>query len=85
MNELIDQELEAMLERAAEAGAKKALNDVGLHDDDAIHDVIEIRNLLDSWRRARRTATNTIVSVLTTAFLMAILGGTAWRSYFGGE
>ena len=34
-----DLELEAMIQRAAEAGAKKALRDVGLHDDGAMHDV----------------------------------------------
>jgi hypothetical protein len=34
-------ELEAMIQRAAEAGAKKALRDVGLQDDDAVHDMRE--------------------------------------------
>ncbi len=51
-----DLELEAMIQRAAEAGAKKALRDVGLQDDDAVHDMREIRDLLDSWRSAKRTA-----------------------------
>jgi hypothetical protein len=42
-----DLELEAMIQRAAEAGAKKALRGVGLSDD-AVHDMREIRDLLDS-------------------------------------
>jgi len=35
-------ELEAMIQRAAEAGAKRALRDVGLQDDDADHDMRDI-------------------------------------------
>ena len=49
-----DLELEAMIQRAAEAGAKKALRDVGLQDDDAVHDMREIRDLLDSQRSDKR-------------------------------
>jgi hypothetical protein len=47
-------ELEAIIQRAAEAGAKKALRDVGLQDDDAVHDMREIRDLLDSWQSVLR-------------------------------
>ncbi len=73
-----DLEIEAMIQRAAEAGAKKALRDVGLQDDDAVHDMREIRDLLDSWRSAKRTAANTVIKTLTYIFLGALLAG----SYF---
>jgi len=73
-----DLELEAMIQRAAEAGAKKALRDVGLQDDDAVHDMREIRDLLDSWRSAKSTAANTIIKAFTYVFLGALLTG----SYF---
>ena len=62
-----DLELEAMIQRAAEAGAKKALRDMR-----------EIRDLLDSWRSAKRTAANTIIKAFTYVFLGALLTG----SYF---
>jgi len=75
-------ELEAMIQRAAEAGAKKALRDVGLSDDNAIHDVREVRDLLDSWRSVKRTAGKTITQIVTTLILGAILAGTAASSYF---
>ena len=78
-------ELEAMIQRAAEAGAKKALHDVGLHDDDAMHDVREIRDLLDSWRSVKRTAGKTLVQILTTILLGFIIAGTAASSYFTGK
>ncbi len=70
-----DLELEAMIQRAAEAGAKKALRDVGLQDDDAVHDMREIRDLLDSWRSAKRTAANTVIKTFTYIFLGALLAG----------
>ena len=65
--------MEAMIERAAEAGARKALREVGLSDEDANHDVTELRNLLDSFRSAKRTVGKTIVQALTTLFLAALM------------
>lgn len=65
-------ELEILLERAAEAGARKALSDVGLHDDDAIHDVYELRNLLDSWRETKGAVGQTVTRVVTLTILSGI-------------
>jgi IS4 transposase len=62
-------ELEAIIQRAAEAGAKKALRDVGLQDDDAVHDVREVRDLLDSWRSVKRTAGKTFIQIMTSIIL----------------
>ena len=67
--------MEAMIERAAEAGARTALREVGLSDDDANSDVKELRNLLDSFRSAKRTVGKTIVQALTTLFLAALMAG----------
>ena len=68
-------EIEAMIERAAERGAKKALADVGLHDEDAGRDVQELRGLLEAWRATRRTILQTITRVVTTAILTALAAG----------
>jgi hypothetical protein len=67
--------MEAMVEKAAIAGARKALREVGLSDDDANSDVKELRNLLDSFRSAKRTVGKTIVQALTTLFLAALMAG----------
>lgn len=75
-------EIEAVIQRAAEAGAKRALRDVGLSDDNAIHDVREVRDLLDSWRSVKRTAGKTITQIITTLILGFIIAGTAASSYF---
>ena len=69
--------MEAMIEKAAVAGARTALREVGLSDDDANSDVRELRNLLDSFRSAKRTVGKTIIQGLTTLFLAALLAG-AW-------
>ena len=71
-------ELEAMIQRAAAAGAKIALRVVGLLVDYAVHDMREIRDLLDSWRSAKRTAATTVIKTFTYIFLGALLTG----SYF---
>ena len=70
-------ELEAMLERAARQGARNALHEVGLDGDDAENDIRALRNLLDAWRDARRTAWQTTVKVITTGILAALLVGAA--------
>jgi len=77
---MTDAELELMLERAAKKGAAEALHDIGLHDEDAIHDIHELRTLLDSWRSTKRTVGSTITKFLTMAILGAIASA-AWFKY----
>jgi hypothetical protein len=72
MNEL---EIEALIERAAERGARKALAQVGLQDEDAGRDVQELRGLLEAWRAARRTMLQTVTRLITTAILTALAAG----------
>ena len=72
------EEMAKLVEQSAELGARKALRDIGLSDDDALSDVSELRGLLDSWRSAKRTVGSTIVQALTTLFLAALMAG----SYF---
>ena len=72
---MTEEEMALMIERAAEAGAKKALRDVGLSDEDANVDVKELRNLLDTWRITKRTAVKTIVQAVTYLFLGALITG----------
>ena len=65
-------ELEAMLDRAAKRGATAALREVGLHDDDARKDIVEIRNLLEMWRDTRKGVWSTIVKMSTVAIITFI-------------
>jgi hypothetical protein len=82
---LSDAELEAMLARAAEEGARRALSDVGLGGKDA---VLTIHDTCDrSWSAiqfVRRTAVQTAVNVITTGALIALLTGIAMKlRWFG--
>lgn len=72
---LTEPEIQLLIDRAAEAGARKALHDIGLHDENAHADVKELRGLLDSWRDAKRTAFKTTVSWATKGFLILLLIG----------
>jgi len=78
-------DFEQMLERAAERGARNALQGVGLDGEDAAHDIRELRNLLDAFNEAKRTASMTIIKMVVTGLVMAILTGTLIKlKLFGG-
>ena len=82
---LPQEEFEAMLERAAERGARHALSDVGLDGPDAANDIRELRNLLDAFNEAKKTAGLTLVKMLVTGLVLALLAGTIVKiKLFGG-
>jgi hypothetical protein len=79
------EEFEAILERAAERGARHALHGVGLDGADAAHDIRELRSLLDAFNEAKKTAWLTIVRMLVTGLVMATLAGAFVKlKVFGG-
>ncbi len=65
-----DAEFEAILTRAAEEGAKRALADVGLDGDEAALDIRDLRSLVDCIRLVRRTAMQTAVRMITTGVML---------------
>ena len=75
---MTESEIKILVERAAELGARRALRNIGLSDEDALGDVSELRGLLDSWRTAKRTVGKTLIQGITTL----ILGGLIAGSYF---
>jgi len=72
-----DAEFEALMARAAEEGAKRALADVGLDGQEAAFDIRDLRSLLASIRFVRRTAVQTAVRMITTGVILALLAGIA--------
>jgi len=71
--------LAELVEAASEEGARRALNRIGLHDENAGHDMRELRDLLEAWRKTKTTAWHTLVRWLTTIFILLILAGLAMR------
>ena len=82
-----DDEIAALIARAAEAGANAVLVKIGLNNGDkAARDIRELRDLLAAWRSANRTAWQTAVRMMTIGFILALLAGLAIKlKLFGGE
>lgn len=72
-------ELEDMLDRAARRGAKEALLSIGLLDDDAHKDIIEMRSLLEAWRDTRKSIWSTVTKLVTVAVL-TFIAGAVWMT-----
>ncbi|WP_127478509.1 DUF6127 family protein [Sulfurivermis fontis] len=78
-------EFEELLARAAERGARRALADVGLDGEDAAHDIRELRGLLEAFNAAKHTAWQTVIRLVTTGFLLALVAGAVIKlKMFGG-
>lgn len=83
---LPQEDLEDMLSRAAERGARRALADVGLDGENAREDIRELRSLLQALNLAKRTAWQTMVRIATTGLLLALMAGLAIKfKLFGGQ
>lgn len=70
-------ELKKLLEEAAEAGAAKALESLGLDDPKARDDLKEAIGLARAWRDARSTVARTILQALTLGMIGALAVGAA--------
>ena len=73
------EQIEEMLDKAARRGAKEALRSIGLLDDDAQKDIIEMRSLLEAWRDTRKSFWSTVVK-LTTVALLTYIAGAVWMT-----
>lgn len=78
------EEMAKLVEQSAELGARKALRDIGLSDEDALSDVSELRGLLDSWRSTKKTVARTVIQAVTTLVLGGLLAG-SYFNFFGKQ
>ena len=72
-------ELDALMERAAEKGARRALESVGLHDENAGRDIHDLRTLIDGWRTTKRTVLEAVLRWVTIGVLGFISIGLWWK------
>ena len=70
--DLDNDELKALLTLAAKDGAKQALAEAGLDGTNAQEDIKELRNLIDSWRSAKKTMGQTALKIATSSVLIFI-------------
>ena len=69
--------LRALIEEASGVGAERALSAMGLKDADAGRDMAELRELLQAWRDAKKSAWNAIVTWAVRIFLAVLVAGMA--------
>lgn len=69
--------IKAIVEEASEAGATRALGRLGLHDAGAGADIVELRQLIQGWRDAKRSAAREAMQWLVRAVVAALLVGIA--------
>jgi anti-sigma-K factor RskA len=71
--------LRALAEEASELGAERALKLLGLGDQQARRDMDELRELLQAWRDAKKSAWSAVVTWVVRIGLAALVAGMAVR------
>ena len=69
--------LRALVEEASQAGAERALGAIGLNEPGARRDMDELRQLLQAWRDAKRSAWRAVAGWAVRMGLAALLVGMA--------
>ena len=69
--------LRALVEEASELGAERALGALGLRDERARRDMDELRELLQAWRDAKRSAGQAMVTWAVRIVLALLVLGMA--------
>ena len=68
-------ELELLLEQASKEGAKQALTELGLHDENAPTDIRDLRELLRAFRIAKKDAFRISVKWIVVGIMTLITAG----------
>jgi hypothetical protein len=76
-------ELQELLQDAAEEGAKRTLARLGIDDDKAVADLREVRDVLAAYRSAKRVAWETLIRLGMTAMLALMMAGLALHLWEG--
>tara|TARA_A100001037_G_scaffold289304_1_gene300915 strand:+ start:1736 stop:1960 length:225 start_codon:yes stop_codon:yes gene_type:complete len=71
------------MREAAREGARAALSEVGLNDEEAGQDVRELRNLIESWRSSKKIIGSTVLKMITTGVLIFIAAAVAMKMGIG--
>ena len=71
--------LRALIEEASEVGAERALGALGLKDESARRDMDELRELLQAWRDAKKSALRSTVSWIVRIGLALLVLGMAFK------
>lgn len=79
---LTETELQTLLEKAAQDGARLALGILGLHDEHAGQDIKDLRSLIGSYRAVKsavwKKLVDRLITLATGAFLMWLAARFGW-------
>ncbi|MCU0891078.1 MAG: DUF6127 family protein [Sandarakinorhabdus sp.] len=75
--------LRAIAEEAAQAGADRALKRLGLMDEQAGHDITELRQLVQGWRDVKKSALKSLVGWVVRTGVALLLMGIAFKLGLG--
>jgi len=76
--------LRAIVEEAVDLGASRALTRLGLDDHAAARDMAELRQLLEAWRDAKKSAWRAAVGWVVRIAGALLIAGIAVRMGFSG-
>lgn len=84
---MTDAEIAAIAEKVAKQAVDETLRRLNLNDDDSGKDVHDLRELLSSWRSAKKTIGTTVTRSVTLFVLgMLALGAVMqFRKHLGGD
>jgi glutamate synthase domain-containing protein 2 len=68
-------ELEELLQKSSEKGAKMALSELGLNDRNAANDIKDLRELLKAFRMAKKDAFRVSVKWIAVGIITLITAG----------
>ena len=71
--------LRALVEEASELGASRALRTLGLMDEHAGADIVELRQLIQGWRDAKKSAVSAVVAWVVRTCAALLLVGLAFK------
>jgi hypothetical protein len=71
--------LRALVEEASETGAERALESLGLRDPRARRDMDELRELLQAWRDAKKSAWQAAVNWTVRVLLAGLVAAMAMK------
>ena len=80
MHGITKAELKLLILEAAEKGSDRALARIGLHDENAVHDVKELRDLLEGWRQTKSSVWKTAVR-WGTLFVLGFVSFAVWSEF----
>ncbi len=71
--------LRAVVEEASEIGAQRALEMIGLRDGKAGADIVELRQLIQGWRDAKKSAVSAVFSWAVRSLVALLLMAIAFK------